>query len=194
MVDFVLSLNRPNFLVSNIFSCLFWGISGHIARFRAVLTDFHSLDHSKFKILALRQYIFLRKNSVASRLLVSQKGHCWIKYGNFGHIAGILNWILTLSRGRSWADDSGGGAKTPALRILAISRSFQVGVVLKANVHIIRPHVENEFYKIFCLPYKNSETSKKNQERAFISHFWIYTKKKLFFSNFQTMRKYHESS
>ena len=37
--------------------------------------------------------------------------------------------ILTLSRGGFWADDSGGGgAKTPALHVLAISQSFQVGL------------------------------------------------------------------
>ena len=40
----------------------------------------------------------------------------------------------------------------------------------------MRPHVEQKSCN-FCLSYKNWETSKKNQERAFFGHFWIDTKK-----------------
>ena len=38
----------------------------------------------------------------------------------------LLVWLLWLTL--SWADDSGRGAKTPLLHILAISQSFQVGL------------------------------------------------------------------
>ena len=37
----------------------------------------------------------------------------------------------------------------------------------------------------FCSPSKNSETSKKNQERVLFGHFWIDTKKSYFIQMFK---------
>ena len=85
----------------------------------------------------------------------------------------------------------GGEAKTPVLHFLAISQSFQVGLEW-CQKQMWNPHNEapcrkknQKFGKLgstcnFYSPYKNSETSKKNRERAFFRHFWIETKKSYF--------------
>ena len=143
-----------------------------------------------------------RKKHLQEYLISNFKKYLWssIDMLSFERMyAGIRNYIihLTLSLEDFWVDDFWWGAKKPALHIRAISQSFHFGLDCYQK-QMWNPHNEAPFRKKickffenwpsnhnFCSPYKNSETSKKNQERAFFGHFWIATKKNYFIQIFK---------